>query len=67
MRQNTGPADFPRQDDVTVSFNGAESELLVTYPNLGMTAAELLEEEQLLDLGDDTATYTEIVTRVLAS
>ncbi len=22
MRQNTGPADFPRQDDVTVSFNG---------------------------------------------
>ena len=22
MRQNTGPAGFPRQDDVTVSFNG---------------------------------------------
>lgn len=44
-----------------------DPELLTTFPNLGMTAAELLEGEQLLDLGDDTATYTEIVTRVLAS
>ena len=44
-----------------------DPELLSAFPTLGMTAAELLAEEQLLDLGEDTATYTEIVTRVVAS
>jgi spermidine/putrescine transport system substrate-binding protein len=41
--------------------------LIEQFPNLGMTAAELLEGEQLVDLGDATAQYTEIVTRVVAS
>jgi spermidine/putrescine transport system substrate-binding protein len=36
------------------------------FPNLGMTAAELLAGEQLLDLGEATAEYTRIVTEVTA-
>lgn len=37
------------------------------FPNLGMTAAELTKQEELVDLGDSTQTYTEIVTEVVAS
>ena len=41
--------------------------LIEQFPNLGMTPAPLFEGEQLRDLGDGTARYTEIVTRVVAS
>ncbi len=41
--------------------------LIEQFPNLGMTPAELLEGEQLVDLGDATTRYTEIVTQVVAS
>jgi spermidine/putrescine transport system substrate-binding protein len=44
-----------------------DPELLSAFPNLAMSPAELLAGEELVDLGDDTATYTEIVTRVVAS
>ena len=41
--------------------------LVKTYPNLGMTPAELLEQEELVDLGDAAPMYTEIATEVTAS
>lgn len=37
------------------------------FPNLNMTPAELFEQEQLVDLGDDTMTYTDIVAEVTSS
>ncbi|MEZ5237406.1 MAG: spermidine/putrescine ABC transporter substrate-binding protein [Microthrixaceae bacterium] len=41
-------------------------ELAQTYPNLGMTPAELLEGEALVDLGDAGPMYTRIATEVTA-
>ncbi|HUF97637.1 MAG TPA: spermidine/putrescine ABC transporter substrate-binding protein, partial [Ilumatobacter sp.] len=41
--------------------------VLEQFPNLGMTAAELLEGEQLKDLGEGQSKYTEIVTEVTSS
>ena len=40
--------------------------LLEQFPNLDMSPAELLEGEQLVDLGADTGKYTDIVTEVTA-
>jgi spermidine/putrescine transport system substrate-binding protein len=44
-----------------------DPELLELFPNLGMTPEELLQGEELVDLGDDTVKYTDIVTEVTAS
>lgn len=41
--------------------------VLEQFPNLAMTPAELLQQEQLLDLGDAQLEYTDIVTEVVAS
>ena len=41
--------------------------LVKSYPNLGMTPAELLEQEELVDLGDAAPLYTEIATEVTAA
>jgi spermidine/putrescine transport system substrate-binding protein len=41
--------------------------LLEQYPNLAMTPAELLEQEQLVDVGDAQLTYTDIVAEVTSS
>lgn len=41
--------------------------LVEQFPNLGITPAELLAGEQLLDLGEAQAEVTELVTRVVAS
>lgn len=41
--------------------------LLEQFPNLAMTPAELLGGEQLVDLGEDTLTYTDIVAEVTSS
>ena len=38
-----------------------------TYPNMGMTPAQLLEGESLIDLGDAAPKYSEIVTEVTSS
>lgn len=46
---------------------GLDPALVEQFPNLGMTPAELLEQEQLVDLGDAQATYTQIVTEVVSS
>jgi spermidine/putrescine transport system substrate-binding protein len=48
------------------AMDGLDPALVEQFPNLGMTPADLLGEEQLLDLGEDTATYTEIVAQVTA-
>ena len=41
--------------------------LIEDFPNLGMTPAELLEQEALVDLGDAAPLYTQIATEVTAS
>lgn len=41
--------------------------LVEQFPNLAMTPAELLGGEQLVDLGEDTLTYTDIVAEVTSS
>ena len=43
-----------------------DPDLVKAYPNLGMTPAELLEQEALVDLGDAAPMYTEIATSVTA-
>jgi len=41
--------------------------LLEQFPNLAMTPAELLQEEQLVDIGEATLDYTDIVAEVTSS
>lgn len=43
---------------------GLDPALVEQFPNLGISPDELLGSEQLLDLGEDTAKYTEIVAQV---
>jgi spermidine/putrescine transport system substrate-binding protein len=43
-----------------------DPELIQQFPNLGMSPEELLQGEQLTDLGDAQPLYTELVTEVLA-
>jgi spermidine/putrescine transport system substrate-binding protein len=37
------------------------------FPNLGMSSADLLKQEELVDLGESTSIYTDIVTEVASS
>lgn len=46
---------------------GLDPALVEQFPNLGIGPDELLGSEQLLDLGEDTAKYTEIVAQVTSS
>jgi spermidine/putrescine transport system substrate-binding protein len=46
------------------AMEGLDPALVEQFPNLGISPAELLAKEQLLDVGEDTAKYTEIVARV---
>ena len=39
-------------------------DLLAQYPNLGMTPADLLKQEAIVDLGEDSSKYTKIATEV---
>jgi spermidine/putrescine transport system substrate-binding protein len=41
--------------------------LLEQFPNLAMTPAELLAQEQLVDVGDAQLVYTDIVAEVTSS
>ncbi len=41
--------------------------LIESYPNIGMTIAELFEGETLVDLGEAATRYTELATEVTAS
>jgi spermidine/putrescine transport system substrate-binding protein len=38
--------------------------LIEQYPNLGMTPADLMKQEQLRDLGDGQKLYTQTVTEI---
>jgi spermidine/putrescine transport system substrate-binding protein len=38
--------------------------LIEQYPNIGMTPADLMKEEQLRDLGDGQKLYTQTVTEI---
>lgn len=43
------------------------AELAATYPNMGMTPAELLQQEAIVDLGADSVKYTDLATEVTSS
>jgi len=43
------------------------AKLGVTYPNMLMTPADLLKQENLLDLGTSGPMYTKIATEVTSS
>ena len=43
------------------------AELATTYPNMGMTPAELLQQEAIVDLGADSVKYTDLATEVTSS
>jgi spermidine/putrescine transport system substrate-binding protein len=48
------------------AMDGLDPALLKSHPALGMTPAELLRGEGLVDLGDAATTYTRIATEVAA-
>ena len=41
--------------------------LITTFPNLGMSPAELMQQEQIRDLGESQKDYTKAVTEITAS
>jgi spermidine/putrescine transport system substrate-binding protein len=41
--------------------------LATTYPNIGMTPAELMSLEQMRDLGDTQKDYTQAVTEITSA
>ena len=43
------------------------AKLAEQFPAMGMTPAEILQQEPILDLGDQTALYTKIATEITAS
>lgn len=43
------------------------AELAKTFPNMGLTPTELLEQETIVDLGDKSVEYTKLATEVTAS
>ncbi|MCX6431637.1 MAG: spermidine/putrescine ABC transporter substrate-binding protein [Actinobacteria bacterium] len=48
------------------SMDMVGAELAKQYPAMGMTPAEIVQQEQILDLGDKTAEYTQIATEITA-
>jgi spermidine/putrescine transport system substrate-binding protein len=49
------------------AMEGLDPAMIEQFPNLGMTPGELLEQEQLLDVGDDMPKYTELVAQVTSA
>jgi spermidine/putrescine transport system substrate-binding protein len=49
------------------AMESLDPELIEAFPNLGMTPAELFENEVMRDVGDAMPTYTRIVSEVTAS
>ena len=41
--------------------------LAAAYPNMGMSAADLLKEEVVVDVGVDSSKYTKIATEVTSN
>jgi spermidine/putrescine transport system substrate-binding protein len=49
------------------AMESLDKSLFETYPNMAMTPADLLKQEQLRDLGDGQKAYSKIVTEILAA
>lgn len=49
------------------AMDAVGAELAKTYPNMGLTPADLLQQEVVVDLGQDSTKYTTIATEVTAS
>jgi spermidine/putrescine transport system substrate-binding protein len=49
------------------AMESLDKSLFETYPNMAMTPADLLKQEQLHDLGDGQKAYSQIVTEILAA
>jgi spermidine/putrescine transport system substrate-binding protein len=49
------------------AMDAVGAELAATYPNMGYTPADLLEQEAIVDLGEDSVKYTDLATEVTAS
>ena len=45
----------------------AVMDLNATYPNMGMTPTDLLQQEVVVDLGEDSVKYTDLATEVTSS
>ena len=49
------------------AMDSLDPALFTQFPNLAMTPAELLRQEQLRDLGETQKAYTRVVTKILSS
>ncbi|MGV8969212.1 MAG: polyamine ABC transporter substrate-binding protein [Microbacteriaceae bacterium] len=49
------------------AMNLVDPSLFETFPNLAMTPTDLLKEEGIVDVGDFTPQYTQLVTEILAA
>ncbi len=49
------------------AMDAVGAKLAETYPNIGMTPADLLKQEAEVDLGEDSTKYTTIATEVTAN
>lgn len=49
------------------AMDGLSPDLIAQFPNMGMTPAELLELEQLRDVGDATRAYSKAVSAIKAA
>ena len=45
----------------------AVKDLNATYPNMGMTPTDLLQQEVVVDLGEDSVKYTDLATEVTSN
>ena len=45
----------------------AVMDLNAAYPNMGMTPADLLKQEVVVDLGEDSVKYTDLATEVTSN
>jgi spermidine/putrescine transport system substrate-binding protein len=45
----------------------AVKDMNATYPNMGMTPSDLLKQEVVVDLGEDSVKYTDLATEVTSS
>jgi len=49
------------------AMDAVGAELAAAYPNMGLTPAELLQQEAIVDLGEDSVKYTDLATEVTSS
>jgi spermidine/putrescine transport system substrate-binding protein len=61
------PANILYQVPNKAAMEALDPALVVQFPNLGMTPAELLKQEQLRDLGPGQKAFSKTVTEILAA